>query len=147
MNRTTHLIAHKRYDYTQGNANRRGIAFELTFDQWYNWWLSHGIDKNLPSNNSQYCMCRHNDTGPYRLDNIYFATRGQNTKDRHIWNPRRGEKNPNFGNRGSKNPLSKPIQTPAGRFGSRIEAAQANNMTPRMISSRLKTKSKDYFYI
>ena len=140
MNRATHLKAHKRYKSTRDQAKQRGIPYELTFAEWYNWWLSHGIDKNLPPTNHQYCMCRHNDTGPYNLDNIYFATRGQNTKDSHTWYKRTYHY-------GGKNATSKPIQTPAGRFGSIIEACQATNMTRRVINYRLKKKSKDYFYL
>jgi hypothetical protein len=66
------------------NANKRGIKFNLTFDQWYDWWLNHGIDKNLPTANrnkrDELCMCRNLDSGPYELGNIYCDTRENNTR-------------------------------------------------------------------
>jgi hypothetical protein len=108
INRQTHRKAYDRWLTKRAETNKRNISFEITFSEWYYWWLENGVDKNIDSAHD-LCMCRNNDTGPYRLDNIYFATRSQNVKDSLKWNPRdfNGEKNPNYGNRGEKNPLSR----------------------------------------
>jgi hypothetical protein len=71
------------------NAKKRNIPFELTFDEWYNWWLSNGVDKSLPSvsrnTQDELCMCRKQDLGPYSIDNIYCDTRENNARDWHTF--------------------------------------------------------------
>jgi hypothetical protein len=76
------------YNTHKKTASDRGISFLLSFNEWNNWWLSHGIDKNGPSQKElgisrkdTLCMCRYGDIGPYSLDNIYCATASQNAKD------------------------------------------------------------------
>jgi hypothetical protein len=126
------ITAKDRFYYQKKGSRSRGIEFKLNFDEWYNWWLSNGIDKNLPTENKkdQLCMCRVNDTGPYSLDNIYCATRAQNIKDARkikYWNNTRVTPvvslpvNPrNLGHKtGSK------LVTPAGKFSTRNEALSA----------------------
>jgi len=73
-----------RYNWHRRTANKRNIPFLFTFSEWDNWWLQNGVDKNLPcepNNGNTLCMCRYNDVGPYEIDNVYCATRSQNTKD------------------------------------------------------------------
>lgn len=125
-----------RYREHRKGATIRGIPFLLTFDEWYDWWLSQGVDRNIPRLNSGdiLCMCRIGDQGPYTLGNIYCATKGQNTSDAHKNNPNRG------GHR-------KQIQTPAGVFRSKIEAATALNVHTTTISKWLRLKPTDFYYI
>lgn len=76
----------KKYNAKKIDAEKRNIKFNLTFNEWYDWWLSNGVDKNkdaLPRSKNTLCMCRFGDTGPYSLDNIYCATVSQNSKDLH----------------------------------------------------------------
>jgi len=69
-----------RYRDQRKAAAKRGIPFNLTFEEWYNWYLSHGVDKNIPQkmNRNAWCMCRKNDEGPYELGNIYLDTNSNN---------------------------------------------------------------------
>ena len=80
-------IALKKYKGHMYQSKVRGIDFQLTFDEWYNWWLSNGIDKNLSIKwigANRLCMCRYKDIGPYSLNNIYCATNSQNVKDFYL---------------------------------------------------------------
>ena len=58
-----------RFKKQKANAAARGIAWRLTFHQWFDWWgedLDHrgaGHDKLM--------MCRTADRGAYELGNIY----------------------------------------------------------------------------
>ena len=72
-----------RYHTQKGGAKSRGIAFLITFDDWYDWFLSQGVDRNIPQGNkgSSYAMCRYDDIGPYELGNIYLGTQSSNVKD------------------------------------------------------------------
>lgn len=122
--------AKNKYREQYRSAIGRNIPFLLTFDEWYNWWLSNGIDKNAPANKSlktgaDPCMCRKNDSGPYELSNIFFATRSFNIK-----------------NAPNKN---KAVQTPDGVFATIKEAAKHYNITDMGMIWRLKnTPGFDY---
>lgn len=126
-----------RFREHRKGARIRGVPFDLTFDQWYNWWLSHGVDRNLPrvNNSDTLCMCRTGDQGPYNLDNIYCATKRQNTIDGH-------KNNPNTHGR-----YRKRISTPKGTFQSKIEAAKSLCVHTTTISKWLRSKPAEYYYI
>lgn len=52
----------------KAGAKRRGVAWELTFDQWLAWW---GTDIELRgTGHGNLQMQRYGDTGPYALGNI-----------------------------------------------------------------------------
>ena len=134
----THImkIALKNYRVKKSLSKKRGIPFLLTFDEWYQWWLSHGVDRNIKRefNKDTLCMCRKGDIGPYSLDNIYCATMAQNTTDRN--------KNCSpFGH----NP--KPIQTPLGKFNSIREAERVHGCGSGAITYRLRTNQPGYQYL
>ena len=114
--------AKHRFQTCKSEAKFRNIDWELTFDQWNNWWLSQGYDRNQPFANTSEspCMCRIGDVGSYRLDNIYCATRSQNSIDKSI----------------NKPTASKSIQTPFGKFNSIVEAAKIIPITPTPIGGK-----------
>jgi hypothetical protein len=88
--------AKQRYSAQRCRAKQRNISFNLTFDEWYNWWLSNGVDKDIsngPYSSTTLCMCRFNDTGSYELTNIYCETASKNSA-------RPGKSNPMFGKKG-----------------------------------------------
>ena len=125
-----------RFREHRKGANSRGISFQFTFEEWYNWWLSNGVDRNIPraNNGSTLCMCRYGDTGPYHPSNVYCATKSQNNIDAHKNNSTRG---------GS----SKLIQTPYGIFQSKTQAAKSIGIHTTTISTRLKKDPNAYYYL
>lgn len=68
-----------RHAYAQqkANAKRRGIAWELTYDQWRAWW-GDDIDKR-GSGKGDLQMQRFGDSGPYALHNVRKGTPAQNS--------------------------------------------------------------------
>ncbi|QQG32169.1 hypothetical protein CkP1_0146 [Citrobacter phage CkP1] len=70
-----------KYNSQRHAAIRRGISWELTFEQWIEWWKSTGKYNERGRKGHEYCMCRKGDVGPYSLSNIYCATNNQNTRD------------------------------------------------------------------
>jgi hypothetical protein len=73
-----------RFYRHRAQAKYRKISFEFTWEEWHAWWLSHGIDRNIPSEErgaQRLCMCRYKDIGPYAPDNVYLATLAQNSSD------------------------------------------------------------------
>jgi hypothetical protein len=134
--------AKRRYLDANYSANKRNIPFRFTFEEWDAWWIVHGIDKNFPTQviGSQLCMCRHGDTGAYELNNVYVATRSQNTRDR----------NNNIGPHiayGTANVRSKPCKTPLGVFVNRTEAAKAHNWCPQYMGKLLIDCVPGYHYL
>lgn len=64
-------------------AQARGIVWELTYEEWWNWWQIDNRWTNRGAGPEQLVMCRKGDVGPYSLDNIYCTTQVQNTRDAH----------------------------------------------------------------
>ena len=120
-----------RYADHKKGAKGRGIEFLFTFDEWYNWWLSNGVDKNYAGKNNkdQLCMCRINDSGPYSVDNVYCDTRQNNI------NYARSLKHWNNLSRKTVTPITSPrglgythgakLNTPKGIFSNRKDAIKA----------------------
>jgi len=86
-------IAKKKYIQQAHRARNRGIEFIITFEEWYQWWLDQGIDKNLhygKFTGDTKCMCRKGDVGPYSLENIYCDIARNNSSRPGKLNPRYG---------------------------------------------------------
>jgi hypothetical protein len=78
------------------NAERRGIAFNFTYEEWLRWWHYHlGPDwqSKRGKASDKFVMARHADKGPYQLDNVACITFSENSKQRNILNSNKGEKN------------------------------------------------------
>lgn len=125
--------AKSRYRDQIRNAVKRGIKMIMSFDEWDQWWLSNGVDKNFSTvqNRLQPCMCRKNDIGDYTLGNVYLGTRSQNTS--FAWSHR------------DRSHLCNRVKTPKGIFKSQTEAAKAYNVTYQTILAW--TRKNDDFQI
>ena len=133
------MSAKQSYQTQKWNAERiRGIQFLLTFEEWYNWWLQQGVDKNQPQPKkgpNTLCMCRFGDTGPYSLTNIYCDTVSGNVT---------------FARQNKKylaGPKGKKIMTPAGQFNSRKDAAIFYKITAASLYQRMKRYPTKYYYL
>jgi hypothetical protein len=58
-------------------ARYRGIAFELTFAQWWQIWEPYWPDREL----FNLMMCRNGDAGPYAVGNVRIATARANARE------------------------------------------------------------------
>lgn len=68
------------YNAQKSMAKKRGVGWEFnSFEEWLLWWLQTGKFDQRGVNNEDYQMCRINDTGPYRWNNVYCDT-GKNNK-------------------------------------------------------------------
>lgn len=81
----------KRYEQTprgqyakhKGNAKRRGIPFELTFDQWWAIWQESGLWKCRGAYAGGAVMMRNGDTGPYAVGNVRIGSHVDNVIERN----------------------------------------------------------------
>ncbi|MEB2544295.1 hypothetical protein [Burkholderia cenocepacia] len=74
------------------NAGRRGIGWELTFEQWLEWWGDDIERRGVHPGDLQ--MQRIADAGPYALGNIKKGTPKQNAQTRAaVLRNRQGQQN------------------------------------------------------
>jgi hypothetical protein len=62
-------------------AQRRGVAWELTFDEWYGIWQDSGKWDLRGVGHGHYCMARHGDVGPYSVGNVSIQLSAVNSRD------------------------------------------------------------------
>lgn len=70
------------YNAQKSMAFKRGINWEFnSFEEWLSWWMQTGKFDQRGVTNDGYQMCRYNDDGPYKWNNVYCATGKQNKQD------------------------------------------------------------------
>jgi hypothetical protein len=77
-----------KYTRHKVNAKRRGVAFLLTFEQWWHIWDVSGKWPLRGNRAGMYAMLRIADAGPYSVANVYIARMEVNTcecnRTRHV---------------------------------------------------------------
>jgi len=63
------------------NANKRGIDFHFTYEEWIQWWGDDILKRGHCKGN--LVMSRYGDVGPYHPDNVFKNTQEQNISDGH----------------------------------------------------------------
>lgn len=66
----------------RAGAKRRGIPFELTFEQWLTIWQDSGHLHERGVAGHQYVMARKGDKGPYSVSNVKIVTAKQNHEEK-----------------------------------------------------------------
>ena len=87
MAKPWHNIDKKRQAYRdqKGAANKRGIDWEFTYEEWVDWWGDDFEKRGVGSN--KLVMARFNDSGPYNPNNVKKITFGDNSRERNMLNP------------------------------------------------------------
>lgn len=106
------------YQQQKDAAKRRGIEWHFTYETWVEWWGDDIINRGRRT--GQLVMARHNDTGPYSLDNVRKAPCGDNTREGNLGKvrgPRSDETKLKISIRltGNKNGVGNPGNTTKGR--------------------------------
>lgn len=65
------------------HARERGVAWELTYEQWWGIWSLSKKWAKRGNTRGKYCMCRKGDVGAYAVGNVYIGTWSQNIQERH----------------------------------------------------------------
>jgi hypothetical protein len=79
----------KKYKFQGYNAKRRGIDFEISFEDWSNIWIQSGKWDQRGKGKNKYVMSRYNDIGPYKVGNVSIKSQEENTHEANV-----GDKNP-----------------------------------------------------
>ena len=128
----------RRYQQQVYRVQCQGETFDITFDDWYAWWLAHGIDKNYsihsdqprPAGPNRGAMTRRDPMRPWCLSNIRLS---QGTAV-----------SGNPANTGHQNPRSRPVTTPAGQFVSITAAAEHYGITNQSMRERCERHPDQY---
>ncbi len=67
---------YKAWQQQKGNAQRRGIDFNITYEEFCNFWGNDFNKRGIGVNKLQ--MCRYKDQGPYEIGNVYKDTHYNN---------------------------------------------------------------------
>lgn len=66
----------RAFSCAKKDAKKRGLEFLMTRTEWVNWWGDdYAYRGNKPDDLN---MCRYDDEGPYRIGNIYKASKSEN---------------------------------------------------------------------
>jgi hypothetical protein len=76
-----------KYTEQKHGAFRRGITWNITFEEWWNFWQQSGKWDLRGRKKGQYCMCRFGDIGPYEIGNIYIDLATTNAGLSHLGKP------------------------------------------------------------
>lgn len=68
----------RRYQQQRDNARARGIAFKLTFDQWWSIWTKSKRWSRRGKRLGQYVMGRNGDVGAYEVGNVRIMSVSKN---------------------------------------------------------------------
>lgn len=75
---------HRAFYVHRHNAKKRGVAFEMTRDEWMQIWTDSGHLSERGPCNGQYVMARLGDKGAYAVGNVEIKTAEENRKEKVI---------------------------------------------------------------
>lgn len=78
--RTPEQEARRAFQYQRKSADRRGIGWQLSFEQWWRIWSESGKWEVRGKTKGCYVMARPGDKGPYAVGNVYITTHSDNAK-------------------------------------------------------------------
>ena len=76
------LPYNRQYHEQKGNARRRGIEFNFTYQEWLDWW-GDDIEQRGKGFN-KLVMARKNDQGAYHPDNVVKMLNQENVRDGNL---------------------------------------------------------------
>ncbi len=165
------------FKWHKTNAQKRGVKFLFTFEEWKTWWEATGHWDSRGVGKDKYCMCRNNDAGPYALWNVYCATNSKNLSDANLGKPKSeetrrrisvaltgqinhwaiGHKNPmhnletkakfSKATSGGKHYRAKTVATPHGIWNSASEAAKCIGIPKPTVEWRCKNNYLGFSYL
>ena len=71
-------ITNTKYLNHKHSAKKRGIPFELSFEQWYDIWQQSGKWEQRGRGKDAYVMSRIGDKGGYTLNNVFIQSNSNN---------------------------------------------------------------------
>ena len=142
-----------QYSQQRCMADKRGIEWKLTFDEWFNWWQATGVYHLRGRGKGKYVMARYGDQGAYELGNIEVKLHGVNIREAHVgstWNLGRkhsAEVNAKKGRSGSSNAVAKKVKIHGQTYDCIKDAAKAIGIGYSLCKKRLRNNIQGYEYL
>ena len=76
-------ISRQRYAFNRIRQQARGVEWKISWADWHDFWLQHGIDKNVfwqSNDDMTLCLYRKNLNKPFQKSNIFLATKAHGMK-------------------------------------------------------------------
>ena len=73
-----------KFEHQRQQAKQRGIAWDLTFDEWWAIWQDSGKWELRGPRVGQYVMARRGDAGPYSRSNVFICTSTENRRQAYV---------------------------------------------------------------
>ncbi len=130
--------AHNKFYNQQWRAiNYRNIGWNMSFEEWMQWWFDTGHWYDRGTCKGQYAMCRYSDTGPYALDNIYCDLQSNNSsfaKKGNTYNKGKTSWRKNTSRKSNKCEINKVV------YESQVSAASQLNISRTTLRNRLNSE-------
>lgn len=69
------------FGFQRTGAKRRGIGWQLTFEQWLQIWVDSGHLDQRGSGKGRFHMARRGDEGAYEIGNVFIQLHEENSRD------------------------------------------------------------------
>ena len=126
-----------KYYKQKSMAGKRGIEWNLTFDQWNDWWGDDYYNRGIT--NGKLVMARHGDVGAYELSNIKKITCNENTREAHTRKQHPYKANPHLGRPGMVGgSKGKPLTFEGHTYKDINDALQQTGYSRKKIYLRVK---------
>jgi hypothetical protein len=134
---------HEQFLTQRQNAKKRNIDWQLTEQEWIDWWEASGHFHERGRGKGKWLMARFNDSGPYSLTNIFCHQHGGNVSDAQTGKPKSIEQRAKMSAKGGIHSRKK-ITTPLGDFESTYAAGRHFGITGEAVMWRLKQTTGQY---
>lgn len=128
----------------RNNAKKRNIDWQLTFDEWLNWWQQTGHFADRGRGKGKWVMSRFGDTGPYSLSNIFCNRHGYNISEGNNGRAKSSSHKKKLQQNLNRIRVKKPVKTPDGTFESSYEAGRHYGVTGEAVMWRIKQEQGQY---
>lgn len=135
---------HEQFLTQRQNAKKRNIDWQLTEQEWIDWWEATGHFHERGRGKGKWIMARFNDTGPYSLTNIFCHQHGSNVSDGQKGKPKSKEHKEKLRDNLNNIRVKKKITTPFGEFESTYAAGRHFGITGEAVMWRLKQTTGQY---
>ena len=123
------------------NSKRRGIEFNMSYEEWLMVWLASGKLLDRGRQAGQYCMCRYNDEGPYEIGNVFIQTIEENTKEAHKGRKKSRTHKMKLKKVLAKNRKHRMVEVDGVTYHSITEAAREHGISPQGVMVRCRSRT------
>jgi hypothetical protein len=139
----------KDFLWQKAGSKKRGIPWQLTFDEWLSIWKKSGKLHRRGKYREHYVMARYGDTGPYSPTNVYITTIEDNSSTGQAGKSKKPDQRRKIAQSVSKR-KHKSVHTPVGVFRTSRECADYYGISTTTVKDRCRSQTelfRDWFLV